>query len=129
MFDHTRLRLLAIGTLGCLAAGFVLWPLPYEEVAMLSREFLLPYAAAGMVAGVAGRLAFRESIFRTASLVSAGFAAATVLRAVVDSVRDASSHNLLPFEIAIAAAVGFLAGLAGSILTWRLAPRSGADPR
>ena len=122
MFDRPRIRLLAIGTLGCLAAGFVLWPLPYEAVSMLSRNFLLPYAVAGIVAGIAGRLAFRESILRTAGLVSAGFAAATVLRAVVDSLGDAASHNLLPFEIAIAAGVGFLAGLAGSVLTWRLGP-------
>lgn len=123
MFNHPRIRLVAIAALGCLAAGFVLWPIPYDDVAMLSRDFLTPYAIAGVVAAVAARLAIHESTLRTAGLISAGFASATGLRAIVDLVGDPTSHNLLPFELAIAAVVGFLAGLAGAALTWKLGRR------
>ena len=48
-----------------------------------------------------------------------------VCRAVVDGVKDHTSHNLWPLELIIALIVGFLCALAGSIagslITWLLA--------
>ena len=109
-------RRIVVLALGFVTAGALLWPIAYDDVELLSRSFLLPWAFAGSVVGLAGQSFLREQVVKTAVIVALGYACATFGRVVVEGVADPTSHNLWPFEVAIALSVGFAAGLLGGLL-------------
>lgn len=63
-----------------------------------------------------------------AFVAGAGVPLAVLAKLMVDLASDPTSHNLWPFELAIAAAVGFAAGLVGALAGWLMSvlapPRS-----
>ena len=110
-------RLIIIAGMGCIAASLTLWPVPYGEVAMLAKGFLLQWTIAAVLAGCLSRILMRQSFSMTALFIACGFALATFGRVVFELIKDSTSHNLWPFEVAIAIVVG---GLGGAALAWKV---------
>lgn len=115
--DHsTELKRIAIAVVaGTLACGLPLWPVPYSEVSMPGNPGASVWIGLGTIAGVLAGLLIRR--VRTAVLaVAGGFVLAVILRVVVDTARDPTSHNLWPFEVVIAGTIGLFAASIGVVL-------------
>jgi hypothetical protein len=99
--------------LGCLLlAGVPYWALPYRS-ADLPSSLYGPGLAAVTIAAAALRMAWPHRWRTTALLLAFAVVAVVGIRVAVDVARDPTSHNLFPFELAIAGAVGAAAALAG----------------
>lgn len=59
--------------------------------------------------------------FAACSAAWAGVPAAVLAKVTVDVLRDSASHNLWPFEVAIAVAVGAIPAALGAGVGWALA--------
>jgi hypothetical protein len=116
-------RSLAVLAAGCAGAAIIYWPIPYAEISLLERTFLLRWLMAAVIAGFAGRWFARYPAARTALLVAAGFAVAVIGRVIVEVMADPTDHNLWPFEVVIALVVGVIGAFAGALL----APRGRAS--
>ncbi len=119
---NNRVRNTIIVGFGFLAAGLILWPIPYNKVSMLSSPYLWEWAIAGAAAGLMGRLTMRQPIVLIASMIAVGFCCATLVRVIFETIIDPTSHNLWPFEIGIAVFIGFPSGLLGALLGWKARP-------
>jgi len=108
-----NLRVIASVLAGVLACGLPLWPVPYQQVSMpgnpSASTWLLLGTFAGLIAGYLLRKRKRVPILA----VTAGFALAVVGRVAVETAHDPTSHNLWPFEVVIAGAIGLVAALVG----------------
>jgi hypothetical protein len=98
-----------------LAVGVPYWLIPYAKLALpdsLLHAGLVVAVLAAAVVRFFGRLPFGPSV------LAIGLAApcAVVLRIIVGVLGDPTSHNLWPFEVVLAAAVGFGASLCGALL-------------
>lgn len=97
-----------------LAMGIPYWQIPYSSLSLPN-----PLYDIGLVLVVAGAFAFHLSgLGFLRSAVSFGCVAPAVVatRIILDTARDGSTHNLFPFEIAIAVFVGFLAAAFGAVI-------------
>ena len=97
-----------------LAVGIPYWRIPYSQVSLPGSLYGVGLVVVILVAAV---LRTSGHSFKRA-FTTAGMAmpAAVVARVVFDGVRDPTSHNLWPFEVVIAAVVGFAAALAGALI-------------
>ncbi len=98
-----------------LAVGIPYWQVPYAKVSMPNTLmapglFMVVFAAALM------RFAGKHSFLASWLVVAAAVPATVMARVVVDTSQDPTSHNLWPFEVALAWLVGLLASLAGAAL-------------
>lgn len=107
----------ACSVVGGIAIGLSYWTKPYDQVSLpdglLGPGLLLVIASAAA-------LQFQEprrwrSTFLIMTLAPVG---TVIVRIVLDVLRDPTSHNLLPFELAIAGVVGGLAVAIGMGLGW-----------
>jgi hypothetical protein len=100
---------------GFLAVGIPYWSIPYREADLPSA---LPAAGLAVVAVVAAvlRASGAARLGRIVAVVGASVPAAVLARVAVETDRDPTSHNLWPFEIAIALGVGFAWALAGALV-------------
>jgi hypothetical protein len=99
----------------CLAVGIPYWRLPYAQLS-LPNALYGPGLAVGFVAAAA--LCWRfGSGFRAAAIVTGAAPPAAVLaRVIFETALDPTSHNLWPFEVAIAATIGLLVACAGALV-------------
>lgn len=99
-----------------LAVGVPFWSIPYTAVSLPSSVL-----EGGLAVVAAAALALRAldaaRFWRIVAVVGSSVPAAVMARVQVEALRDPTSHNLWPFEIAIALGVGmtcaFLGALAG----------------
>jgi hypothetical protein len=110
-------------------AALLYWPAFEAKVNLPTALYGAPVAVAALAAlaeALLGRRPATAFWLGTAVLPAAVFA-----RVVYDGLRDPTSHNLWPFEVAIALGVSAPAALAGAACSWlllRLAGRKrGAD--
>jgi uncharacterized membrane protein len=96
-------------------AGFEYWQTPYGQLSLPDALYGPPLVAVAVVAMLLR--AFGVARFLTAwLLIAASVPAAVLVRVVVEVIADPSTHNLWPFEIAIAAGLGAAAALAGTLV-------------
>lgn len=96
------------------AVGIPYWLIPYSQLGLpgaLMGPGLLAVAFAALILRACGASTF----WRGVAVAGAAVPAAVLARVVWEGVLDPTSHNLWPFEIVIALALGFLAALAGAI--------------
>ncbi len=110
-----------------LGVGFHYWQLPYANVNLPSSLLGPGLVAVGVVAMLlrafgAGRFA------RIWLLIGASVPLAVVIRVIADTMHDATSHNLWPFELAIAAGLGLAASLIGTAIGSLFLLRSSRRP-
>ena len=103
-------------------AGIPYWLVPYNQE--LPAGVVAIGLAALVIAGSV--LAFRGAKLATA-IVMPGLAvpAAAMARVIVDVARDSTSHNLWPFEIVFATAIGIAGAFVGALIGWLLARATG----
>jgi hypothetical protein len=96
-----------------LAVGIPYWQIPYSSVTLpnsLLGPTLLLVGAVALALRSSGAATFWKSV-GTISLV---LPAAVFARIIVEGVKDPTSHNLWPFEIVIALALGLGCAFAGA---------------
>ena len=107
--------------------GFRYWQLPYAQVSLPDSLYgpgLVAIAVVALMARAFGLARF----WKVWLLIAAAVPTAVLVRIVVDVAADATTHNLWPFEIAIALALGLGCSLAGSLLGSLLLMRSSKRP-
>lgn len=93
------------------------WPAMERKMNLPDALYGLPLLVAAATAAIDAWLT-RRPLSRSLWLGAAVLPAAVFARVVHDVTRDPTSHNLWPFELAIAIGVGFPAALAGALLGW-----------
>jgi hypothetical protein len=99
------------------AAALLYWPAFEARTNLPDALYGAPLAVAAATALV-DALFSRRPFARSLWVGAAVLPAAVFARVVYDGLRDPTSHNLWPFEIAIAIGVGLPAALAGAVLGW-----------
>jgi hypothetical protein len=110
-------------------AALLYWPAFESKTNLPDALYGAPLAVAALTA-LADAVLSRRPFARALWIGAAVLPAAVFARVVYDGLRDPTSHNLWPFEIAIAVGVGLPAALAGAALGWlvlRVTGRGGAD--
>ena len=96
------------------AMGIPYWQTPYSSVSLPDSLYDI-----GLWLVIGGAAAFRlYGLGFLWTAVSFGLVAPMVVatRIIVETARDSSTHNLFPFEIAIAVFVGFIAAAFGAVI-------------
>jgi len=106
--------LLFIAIFACFwVMGIPYWQAPYSSVSLPNSLYTI-----GLLLVVGGAMAFRISglgfLMSAASFACVAPAVVTT-RIILDLAQDSSTHNLFPFEIAIAIFVGFSAAGFGAL--------------
>ena len=107
--------------------GFRYWQIPYAEVSLPSSMYGPGLVAVGVVALMARAFGLGR-FWKVWLLIAATVPLAVLVRVIVETSRDPSSHNLWPFEIAIAAGLGLACSLAGTLLGSLFLLRSSKRP-
>lgn len=105
-------------------AAWLYWPAFERKVNLPDALYGLPLVLTAVVAVIDSGLA-RRPFTRSLWLAAAVLPAAVFARVVYDGVRDPTSHNLWPFELAIAFGVSLPAALVGSVAGWLLLRATG----
>jgi hypothetical protein len=96
------------------AVGIPYWLIPYNKL-NLPSALLTPGLAVVVASALLLRL-FGAASFRRASFMIGGTVGVVIMvRVLADVARDPTSHNLWPFEMVIALAIGLCCSLAGAI--------------
>jgi hypothetical protein len=103
--------------------GIPYWMIPYREVS-LPDTLLGPALLSVVAAGAAARALQAASWRKAVAIIGAAAPAAVMLRVIVECAIDPTAHNLWPFELAIAAVIGFTCAAAGATLGQLLARAS-----
>lgn len=107
--------------------GFRYWQLPYAQVSLPDSLYGPGLVAVAVVALMARGFGLAR-FWKVWLLIAAAVPAAVLVRIVVDTTADATTHNLWPLEIAIATALGLGCSLLGSLLGSLLLTRSSKRP-
>jgi hypothetical protein len=97
-----------------LAVGVPYWQVPYNKVS-LPTTLIAPGFFVMIFAAALARFAGKHSFFATLLVVALAAPAAVVVRVVVETSQDPTSHNLWPFEVVLALFVGLAASLLGAV--------------
>ncbi len=97
------------------AVGIGYWAIPYAKVSLpdslLGTGLVIPLVVAAVVRAVAGA-SFRQAF----AIVGLAVPLCVLARVQIDTMKDPTSHNLWPFEIVIAAFIGFAAAAVGALV-------------
>lgn len=99
--------------LGFLGAGIPYWIIPYHQV-YLPSALMSPGLVLVVIAALLLRAALLMPFWKIVRFMGSTLAAAVLARVIIEGIRDPSSHNLWPFEVAIALILGFACSLAGA---------------
>lgn len=123
------LRTAVVFVVAFVIGAVVYWPAMELKINLPDALYGVPIALAALTATAdswVSRRPFGQSMWVGGALLPA----VVFARVLYDVLRDSTSHNLWPFEIAIALGVGLPAALVGAALGWlllratgRLAPR------
>jgi hypothetical protein len=98
-----------------LVVGVPYWSIPLQQLALprdLWNARLVVCAALAAGACIAGPV----RAWIAGLVVAAALPAVVLVRVLLDAASDPTSHNLWPFEIALALGPGLLAGAGGALL-------------
>jgi uncharacterized membrane protein len=115
------LALLLAFMVSFLAVGVPYWRLPYASVSLPSTLYGFGLVVV-FLASAACRLVPSVRLLSAFAVVGAAVPAVIAVRVIYETTADPTSHNLWPFEIVIAAMLGFSISFVGSLLGGLLAP-------
>ncbi len=105
---------------GVLAGGLPFWAVPYSDIAVLASPLPVWWAVAVSIAAGAVSYASPLGVMRSAVPVALGVPAAVLVRVVVESAQDPTTHNLWPLEVMLSLAVVVLPAFGGAYIGDRL---------
>lgn len=94
--------------------GLPYWRIPYAS-ASLPNSLWGPALLVVLAAPVAVLLLSKNTFARTAGVIGLAVPALVMARVLVETFQDPTSHNLWPFELVIASAVGLAVASVGSL--------------
>jgi hypothetical protein len=112
-----RLWLATVFLVALVSAGMPLWLMPYDRIELPS-SWLLPGLLVIVPLSAGTRLWGLAGIPATVATLTSAMLAANMLRIAYDTAGDATSHNLWPLELVMAAFAGAAFSLAGGVLGW-----------
>lgn len=95
------------------AVGVPYWRIPYSQASLPNSLYGWGLVVILVLAAV---LRFKATFMRAFIAVGLAVPAMVLARVVAETSRNPTSHNLWPFEIIIAAGVGFSVALAGALV-------------
>lgn len=98
-----------------LAVGIPFWQVPYSKVS-LPNTLMAPGLLVVVIGAALARAVGQSRFMTTLWVVGLTVPAVVVARVFVDTSLDPTSHNLWPFEVVIAAFVGWFAAAAGAAI-------------
>jgi hypothetical protein len=106
---------------GVIIGGISYWFNPYNvmEIGGISIYMIMSVGSFFGAVGLAFR--FKQDAFKIARALTSGVLISVVLRVLYDTTFiDASSHNLVPFELIMAGFVAFTCSIIGAFITSKL---------
>ena len=110
-----RLWLIGAMLVAVLAVGIPYWQVPYAQVS-IPNTLMAPGLFVVALAAALVRFAGKHGFLASWLFVAVAVPVAVMARVAVETSTDPTSHNLWPFEVALAWFVGLLASLAGVAL-------------
>lgn len=110
-----------------IGVGFRYWQLPYAQASLPHSLYGPGLVAVGVVALMVRAFGLAR-FWKAWLLVAATVPAAVLARIAVEAAADPTSHNLWPFEIAIALGLGLASALAGTLIGSLFLLRSSKRP-
>ena len=107
--------------------GFRYWQLPYAQASLPDSLYGPGLVAVGVVALMARAIGLAR-FWKVWLLAAAAVPAAVLVRIVVETMAEGTSHNLWPLELAIASALGLGCSLVGALPGGLLLRRSSKRP-
>lgn len=115
----------ALGFTSCvLLAGISYWVIPYRA-ANLPNSLYGPALAFIVLAAAITVALHMMKLGKTVALFSATLPAVVMLRIIIETASDPTSHNLWPFELIIAGALALACALPGALFGWVIAKLRG----
>ncbi len=109
-------RSLATIGLAFLGAAITHWYIPYEQVSLIAKSFIITWFVIAFVTGALGVMLMKRAVRESSLLVTAGFVLAVFLRVIFEILKEPTSHNLWPFEILITILIALPASMLGAFL-------------
>lgn len=128
--QRTRLSWLVLaGLASFLAIGIPYWQVPYHNLT-LPNALLTPWLLVAMAAALLLCFTRTAPFWLAAPMLTLVVLAVVIVRIKLDTAHDHTSHNLWPFEVMIALAVGLacalpvaiIGGIAGTLLPKKREP-------
>ena len=110
-----------------IGVGFRYWQIPYPQVSLPDSLYGPGLVAVGVVAVMARAFGLAR-FWKVWLVIAASVPLAVLVRVIVETARDPTSHDLWPFEIAVAAGLGLACALAGTLLGSLFLLRSSRRP-
>ncbi len=110
-----------------IGVGFRYWQIPYPQVSLPDSLYGPGLVAVGVVAVMARAFGLAR-FWKVWLVIAASVPLAVLVRVIVETGRDPTSHDLWPFEIAVAAGLGLACALAGTLLGSLFLLRSSRRP-
>jgi ABC-type transport system involved in multi-copper enzyme maturation permease subunit len=114
-FQAKSYKLIVIA-LGLTLAAITYWPVPYQDIRLVSYYFFVSWFFGAFIIGFLSGAFFRNPPIISSVLVLSGFILAVLLRIIYDVISNPSSHNLAGIELFITGLYVFPAALLGSLL-------------
>jgi hypothetical protein len=120
MTTRTKMALAISFAISFLAVGVPYWQIPYSRVSLPDTLYSFGLVVVFAFSAVA-RILAGARLLPTTVVIGAAAPCAVLARVTYETSIDPTSHNLWPFEIVIASAVGVLAALCGALVGGLLA--------
>ncbi|HYM85642.1 MAG TPA: hypothetical protein VET30_02790 [Pseudoxanthomonas sp.] len=128
MTRSTPAWLLLAFLIAFVGVGFRYWQMPYSQVSLPNSMYGPGLVAVGVVAMLARAFGLAR-FWKVWLLIAASVPAAVLVRVIVETGGNATSHNLWPLEILIAICLGLACALLGTALGSLFLMRSSKRPR
>ena len=110
-----------------IGVGFRYWQITYSQVSLPDSLYGPGLVAVGVVALLARAFGLGR-FWKVWLLIATTVPLAVLIRVIVETSTDPTSHNLWPFEVVIAAALGLACSLVGTLLGSLFLLRSSKRP-